>query len=134
LSFYVLSGDGLASLVLLVNIHSEKGETEMPKYLVQGSYVGEGLKGLLEEGGSGRRAVVDAMLKEMGGTLESFYYAFGKDDVLGIAEFPDNATAAAFSLAANGSGQLKVRTTVLMSPEEVDEATKKTVNFRPPSR
>jgi uncharacterized protein with GYD domain len=107
---------------------------EMPKYLVQGSYVGEGLKGLLTEGGSGRRAAVEAVLKEMGGALESFYYTFGKDDVLGVAEFPDNATAAAFSLAVNASGQLKVRTTVLMTPEELDEAAKKTVNFRPPSR
>jgi uncharacterized protein with GYD domain len=106
----------------------------MPKYLVQGSYVGEGLKGLLKEGGSGRRATVETVIKGMGGALESFYYAFGEDDVLGVAEFPDNAAAAAFSLAANASGALKVRTTVLMTPEEFDEATKKTVDFRPPGR
>lgn len=104
----------------------------MPKYLVQGSYVGEGLTGLLKEGGSSRRAAVEGVIKGMGGTLESFYYAFGDDDVLGIAEFPDNAAAAAFSLAVNVSGAVKVKTTVLMTPEEVDEATKRTVDFRPP--
>jgi uncharacterized protein with GYD domain len=107
---------------------------EMPKYLVQGSYVGEGLTGLLKEGGSSRRAAVDAVIKGMGGTMESFYYAFGDDDVLGVAEFPDNATAAAFSLAVNATETLQVKTTVLMTPEEIDEAAKATVNFRPPGR
>jgi uncharacterized protein with GYD domain len=106
----------------------------MPKYLIQGSYVGEGLKGLLKEGGSGRRATVETVIKGMGGTLESFYYAFGENDVLGIGDFPDNATAAAFSLAVNASGTITVKTTVLMTPEEVDEATQKTVDFRPPGQ
>lgn len=106
----------------------------MPKYLVQGSYVGEGLTGLLKEGGSSRRAAVEGVIKGMGGTLESFYYAFGDDDVLGVAEFPDNAAVAAFSLAVNASGAVKIKTTVLMTPEEVDEATKRTVDFRPPGR
>ena len=106
----------------------------MPKYLVQASYVGEGLKGLLNEGGSSRRAAVETVVKGMGGTLESFYYAFGKDDVLGVVDFPDNAAAAAFSLAVNASGMIKARTTVLMTPEEFDKATKKTVDFRPPGQ
>ena len=106
----------------------------MPKYLIQASYVGEGLKGLLKEGGSSRRAAVETVIKGMGGTLESFYYAFGEDDVVGIGDFPDNATAAAFSLAINASGAVKARTTVLMTPEEVDEATKKTVAYRPPGQ
>jgi uncharacterized protein with GYD domain len=106
----------------------------MPKYLVHGSYVGEGLKGLLKEGGSNRRAAVQTVIKGMGGTLESFYYAFGEDDVLGVADFPDNAAAAAFSLAVNASGAVKLQTTVLMTPEEVDEAAKKSVDYRPPGR
>ena len=106
----------------------------MPKYLVQASYVGEGLKGLLKEGGSSRRATVEAVVKGMGGTMESFYYAFGEDDVLGVVDFPDNSTAAAFSLAVNASGTIKARITVLMTPEEVDKAAKTTVNFRPPGQ
>jgi uncharacterized protein with GYD domain len=106
----------------------------MPKYLIQASYVGEGLKGLLKEGGSSRKATVEAVMKGMGGTLESFYYMFGEDDVIGIGDFPDNATAAAFSLAINASGVVKARTTVLMTPEEVDKAAKKTVDYRPPGK
>jgi uncharacterized protein with GYD domain len=70
----------------------------------------------------------------MGGTLESFYYAFGEDDVFGVVDFPDNVTAAAFSLVVNASGAAAVKTTVLMTPEEVDEATKKTVDYRPPGQ
>ena len=106
----------------------------MPKYLVQAAYVGEGLKGLLKEGGSSRRAAVETVIKGMGGTLESFYYAFGEYDVVGVVEFPDNETAAAFSLAINASGAVKAKTTVLMTTEEVDEAVKKTVNYRPPGQ
>ena len=106
----------------------------MAKYFIQGSYVGEGLKGLLKEGGSSRRAAVETVVKGMGGTLESFYYAFGEDDVLGIVDFPDNATVAAFSLAVNASGAVAVKTTVLMTPEEVDEATKRRVDYRPPGQ
>jgi uncharacterized protein with GYD domain len=106
----------------------------MPKYLVRASYVGEGLKGLLKEGGSSRRDAVETVIKGMGGTLEAFYYAFGEDDVIGLADLPDNVSAAAFALAINASGAVQARTTVLMTPAEVDEAVKKTVNYRPPGQ
>ena len=106
----------------------------MPKYFLQVSYVGEGLKGLLKEGGSSRVQTVTQLIKGMGGTVEAFYYAFGDDDVISIVDFPDNATAAALSLAVNASGAVTVKTTVLMTPEEVDEATKKTVDYRPPGQ
>jgi uncharacterized protein with GYD domain len=124
----------MASIFLLAQYKNRKRRYKMPKYLIQASYVGEGLKGLLKEGGSGRRAAVETVVKGMGGTLESFYYAFGQDDVFGIVDFPDNETAAAFALAVNASGVVKARTTVLMTPEEVDEAAKKTVDYRPPGQ
>lgn len=104
----------------------------MPKYFIQGSYVGEGLKGLLKEGGSSRIETVTQLIKGMGGSVEAFYYAFGDDDVIGIVDLPDNATAAALSFAVNASGAVTVKTTVLMTPEEVDEATQKTIDYRPP--
>jgi len=126
----VLQTDGF--YFLLIQYKNRKRRDKMAKYLIQASYVGEGLKGLLKEGGSSRRAVVETVLKGMGGTLEVFYYAFGEDDVIGIGDMPDNATAAAFSLAINASGAVKAKTTVLMTPEEVDEAAKKTVSYRPP--
>jgi uncharacterized protein with GYD domain len=104
----------------------------MPKYMIHGSYVGEGLKGLLREGGSKRRDTVTKLLEGMGGKMEGFYYAFGDDDVFAIVDVPDNVTAAAIAMAVNASGAVSIRTTVLMTPEEVDQATKKTVNYRPP--
>ena len=106
----------------------------MPKYMIQASYVGDGLKGLLKEGGTKRRETVARVIEGMGGKLESLYYAFGDYDVVGIAEMPDNISSAAFSLTVNASGVIKAKTTVLLTPEEIDEVSKKTVEFRPPGQ
>ncbi|MFQ5614553.1 MAG: GYD domain-containing protein [Anaerolineae bacterium] len=106
----------------------------MPKYLFQGSYTEQGLKGLLKEGGSKRRRTVEQLVKGMGGTLEVFYYAFGEDDFFIISDMPDNMDATAVSLAVNATGAVKARVIVLITPEEVDQATKKTVNYRPPGQ
>ena len=106
----------------------------MPKYMIQASYVGEGLKGLLKEGGTKRRDTVAQVIEGMGGALESFYYAFGDYDVVGVAEMPDNVSSVAFSLMINASGVINAKTTVLLTPEEIDQATKKTVDYRPPGQ
>jgi uncharacterized protein with GYD domain len=106
----------------------------MPKYMVQASYVGEGLKGLLKEGGTKRREAVAQVIESMGGTLESFYYAFGDYDVVGVAEMPDNVTGVAFSLMVNASGVIAAKTTVLLTPEEIDQATTKVGDYRPPGQ
>jgi uncharacterized protein with GYD domain len=106
----------------------------MPKYMVQASYVGEGLKGLLKEGGTKRKEAVAQVIESMGGTLESFYYAFGDYDVVGVAEMPDNVSSVAFSLMVNASGVINAKTTVLLLPEEIDQATKKVVDYRPPGQ
>ena len=105
----------------------------MPKYLVQGSYTDQGLKGLLKEGGSKRRAMVEQLAKEMGGKLEAFYFAFGSDDFVIILDLPSNVDMAAVALAAQASGAVKSRITVLLLPEEIDQAAKRQVNFRPPT-
>ena len=104
----------------------------MPKYLLQASYTADGTKGLLQEGGSKRRAEVQKLVKGLGGKLEGIYYAFGESDVFVIADLPDHACAAAASLAVNASGTVKLKTTVLFTPEEMDEAAKKSVSYRPP--
>jgi uncharacterized protein with GYD domain len=106
----------------------------MSKYLIAGNYVGEGIKGLLKEGGSGRREAIEKLVKSVGGTVESIYYAFGETDIFLIVDMPDNASMAALSLVANASGAVTAKTVVLMTPEEVDEATKKTVDYRPPGQ
>jgi uncharacterized protein with GYD domain len=100
--------------------------------MIHGKYVGEGLKGLIKDGGSKRRDIVTQLLEGMGGKMEAFYFAFGDDDVFAIVDVPDNASAAAIAMAVNASGAVTIKTTVLMTPEEVDQATKKTVNYRPP--
>jgi uncharacterized protein with GYD domain len=104
----------------------------MTSYLLRVSYTAEGVRGVLKEGGSSRRAMVDGMIKGLGGTLESFYYAFGQDDVYAIAKLPDNVTAAAVSLAVSAAGAARSNVVVLLTPEEVDAATKKTVAYRAP--
>jgi len=106
----------------------------MPKYLFQASYTTEGVKGLLKDGGSKRRAAIEHMGKSLGGTIEAFYYAFGDDDVFVIADVPDDAAATAMSLAVSASGAAGVKITVLITPETVDEAVKKAIDYRPPGR
>lgn len=103
----------------------------MPKYLIKGSYTAGGTKGLLSEGGTSRKAAIDKLVKSLGGTLEVFYYAFGDDDVIVIADLPDDATAVALSLTAGATGTVTLSTTALLAPETIDEAAKKTIDYRP---
>jgi uncharacterized protein with GYD domain len=104
----------------------------MPKFLFEASYLTEGLKGLVKEGGTGRLAAVDELFKSLGGTMESFYYAFGEDDVFIIGNLPDNAAAAALAIKVNSAGVTTLRTIVLLTPHEIDVAVKKTSTYRPP--
>jgi len=106
----------------------------MPKYLVQANYIGEGLKGLLKEGGSGRRAAVEKLFGSVGGKVEAFYYAFGDTDLFIIADVPDNVTAAALSLTVNAAGTATAKVTVLLTAEEIDAAAKMTATYRPPGQ
>lgn len=104
----------------------------MAKYLVQGSYLGEGVKGLLKDGGTARRQAVEQLASSLGGSVESFYYAFGDTDVFAVIDVPDNVSATAAALTAGASGLVSVKTTVLITPEEVDEAVKKSPSYRAP--
>jgi uncharacterized protein with GYD domain len=104
----------------------------MPKYLIQASYTAEGVKGLSKDGGSQRRAATEAAMKSLGGRLEAFYFAFGDTDVFAIVDVPDHVSAAAGSLAVTASGAVRSKVTVLLTPEEIDQATKKMVSYRPP--
>jgi len=104
----------------------------MPMYLWKASYAAAGAKGLLKDGGSKRRDAVRQMVEKAGGKLHSFHFALGTDDVVGIAEFPDTATATAMSLAINASGAVHLHSTLLISPEELDAASKKAIAYTPP--
>jgi uncharacterized protein with GYD domain len=104
----------------------------MAKYLLTASYTAEGAKGLLKDGGSARRAAAEQAIKSTGGKLEAFYFAFGEHDAYVIIDAPDNASIVAASLAINASGAVKTKTTVLLTPEDIDQATKKGVTYKAP--
>lgn len=106
----------------------------MPKYLIAVSYTTEGVKGLARDGGTKRRQAAEAAIKSAGGRLESFYFAFGERDAYVIIDAPDNASVAAASLAINASGAVQAQTIALLTPEEMDQAAKKTVTYTPPGR
>ena len=104
----------------------------MAKYLVRGNYVGDGVKGLMEEGGTRRMEAARAAIESVGGSLDCMYFAFGDVDIYGICEFPDDASAAAFSLVVNASGAVTGSVMPLMSPEDIDAAAAMTPSYRPP--
>jgi uncharacterized protein with GYD domain len=106
----------------------------MAKYLFHASYTAEGAKGLLKDGGTKRRQAAESVITSAGGKLEAFYFAFGKSDAIVIVDAPDNVTVASVALAINASGAVTTSTTVLMTPEEVDQAVKKTVSYTAPGR
>ncbi len=104
----------------------------MPKFMFETSYTLQGIKGVQSAGGTSRREVIAQLAEELGGRLETFYFAFGEHDAYVIADFPDAETATAVALAVNASGGATLRTVALITPEEVDAAAQRAVNYRPP--
>jgi uncharacterized protein with GYD domain len=106
----------------------------MPKYLLEANYTLEGVRGFIKEGGTKRREAAAAAIKSVGGKMEAFYFAFGNPDAVVIMDAPDNVSAAAASVAINATGAVQVRTIVLMTPDEMDQAVKKQVKYRAPGQ
>ncbi len=106
----------------------------MSKYLITASYTADGAKGLMKEGGTKRREAAEQALKSAGAKLDSFYFAFGEHDAFIIIDAPDHASVAAASVAINATGAVHTRTVVLLTPEEMDQATKRAVTYRAPGR
>ena len=104
----------------------------MPKYLLQVNYTLDGVKGVLAKGGSARKAAAQAAAKSVGGKVESFYFAFGSTDVFVVADLPDNSAAAALALTVTSGGGATVATTVLLTPDELDQAAASKVKYQPP--
>ena len=107
----------------------------MPKYLIEASYSHEGFEGVRTKGGSSRRDAIAEAAKSMGGKLEAFYFAFGEHDAVVLLDLPDNEAAAAVALSADAAGGASTKTTVLLTPEEVDDAAERSrdvVDYRPP--
>jgi len=108
-------------------------EQTMPKYLIEASYTLEGLKGVMKTGGTDRRRAVQEAAESVGGRLECQYFALGDYDAFVIVDLPDHVSAAAFSLAVTASGAARTKSTALLTPEEVDQAVNKKVQYRPPA-
>ena len=106
----------------------------MSKYLLEVSYSAEGAKGILKDGGTKRRQVVEAAVTANGARIEAFYFAFGTSDAVVIVDVPDRASLIAQNLAVNASGAATIKTTVLITPEEMDQASKKSPVYTPPGR
>jgi len=102
------------------------------KFLVRASYTTAGAKGIQSAGGTSRRDAVAKMAEGLGGSLESFYFAFGDTDAFVVLDLPDNQTAAAASIAVNTAGGATSDVVVLLTPEEIDAAAKLSVDYRPP--
>jgi uncharacterized protein with GYD domain len=124
--------------MVLSNHHAKRvtprKEEVMAKYLFEARYNAEGAKGIAKEGGSGRRAAVAKMAEGLGGRLESFYFAFGDVDAYVVVDVPDAVSAAAAALAVNQTGIVTVKTVPLLTPEEMDHACKRSVDYRGPGR
>ncbi|MFN2447355.1 MAG: GYD domain-containing protein [Vicinamibacterales bacterium] len=104
----------------------------MPKFMVRVSYNADGARGLVKEGGTGRRAAVQKVIENLGGRMETFYFAYGDHDAFIIADFPDPSAGLAVSLAVNGSGAVRASTVPLITPEDMDAACKRSVAYKAP--
>ena len=104
----------------------------MPTFLIKASYTAEGTRGLLKDGGTGRRDAIEALVRSRGGDLKGLYYAFADDDLYIIADLPTNADLAAVSLAINSTAGARVKANTLLDAEEIDEAVRMAVKYRPP--
>ena len=106
----------------------------MGKYLIAASYTAEGAKGLMKDGGTKRREAAEQAIKSAGAKLDAFYFAFGETDAYVIVDAPDHSSIAAASIAINATGAVHTKTVVLLTPEDMDQATRKTVTYRAPGR
>jgi uncharacterized protein with GYD domain len=106
----------------------------MPKYLVTATYSPEGVKGVLKTGGTARSKAVAEAIKGVGGTMESFHFAFGEDDAFVVVDMPDNVAAAAVAMAVSSTGLAGCRIVVLLTPSEIDEAAQRQVAYTPPGK
>ncbi|MFG3302306.1 GYD domain-containing protein [Micromonospora chersina] len=104
----------------------------MARFLLRSTYTADGLHGLIRDGGTKRVDVVRKMVENAGGRVESMYFAFADDDTYVLCEMPDHRSAAALAIAIGAAGGLQVQVTPLLTPAEVDEATRTPAAYSPP--
>src|SRR5262245_691551 len=104
----------------------------MPKYLFEGKYTPDGVKGILKAGAASRVAAVSDMCAGLGGSLGSFHFAFGAVDAVGVCDSAHDEAAAAAAFTVGASASTQVRTIKLLTVEEADAAIGRSVTYRPP--
>ncbi len=106
----------------------------MALYMVQATYSEKGTAKLVEHP-QNRAEAIKPVIENLGGTLLHVWYSFGEYDAIAIIDMPDNASAVAFSIAAEAAGGVKAfKTTPLLTIEEGISAMKKAreSGYRPP--
>lgn len=106
----------------------------MPKYLIKANYNADGAAGLAAKGGTARRDAVGKMVAEAGGSIESFYYAWGDVDAYVIAELPSDEAMVGIALSVNKSGATSISTTPLLTPEQLDAAASAAPSYTAPGK
>jgi uncharacterized protein with GYD domain len=106
----------------------------MPRFMIIGKYAAEGARGLMSAGGSARRAAVEKAVSGLGGRIETFDFAFGDDDIYTIVDMPDSESIAALALTVGGSGAVHVRTVVLITPDQLDSASRLSPDYMAPGQ
>lgn len=97
----------------------------MPYYLIQTAYTPESWEKMIKSP-QDRVELVRPAIEGLGGRIEAGYIAFGEYDFATIVEFPDNVSAAAFSISVASKGGLKAfKTTPLMTMTEAQDAMRK---------
>jgi uncharacterized protein with GYD domain len=105
----------------------------MSKYLFKGRYTPEGLAGVMKDGGTARRTVVEKAASDLGGSVESLYFAFGDDDVFVVVDLPDNAAAAKLSMVVGSAGRTHTTVVPLLTVDDVDKISSGTKpSYTPP--
>jgi uncharacterized protein with GYD domain len=94
----------------------------MPYYLIQTAYTPESWERMIKHP-QDRVDIVRPAIEGFGGRIDAGYIAFGEYDFATIVEFPDNVSAAAFSISVSSKGGLKAfKTTPLMTMAEAQQA------------
>ncbi|MFJ8577283.1 GYD domain-containing protein [Micromonospora sp. NPDC093277] len=106
----------------------------MPKFLLESTFTTDGVRGLVNDGGSKRAEVIRSTVAAIGGQTESVHFSFGKYDTYVVCDLPDHKTAAALTVAVRAAGGVQTRVTPLLTPEEVDEATGMRLTYQAPGK
>lgn len=104
----------------------------MARFLFTATYTVEGINGLMKEGGTRRVEVIQALVENTGGRMESFDFALGTHDAYVICDLPDQQTAVALAATIRAAGGLDTRVNPLLTPADMDEALRMRMAYRPP--